>query len=56
MISHRLSSAQYVDEVFLIDDGEIKERGSHETLMKINGKYAEMYKMQQEQYALECEA
>ncbi len=56
MISHRLSSAKYVDEVFLIDGGEIKERGSHETLMKMNGKYAEMYKMQQEQYALECEA
>ncbi len=56
MISHRLSSAQYVDEVFLIDGGEIKERGSHDSLMKMNGKYAEMYKMQQEQYALECEA
>lgn len=55
MISHRLSSAQYVDEVFLIDNGEIIERGSHEALMKLEGKYAEMYRMQAEQYALECE-
>lgn len=56
MISHRLSSARFVDEVFLIEEGEIRERGSHETLMKLNGRYAEMYRLQQEQYALECEA
>lgn len=55
MISHRLSSAQYVDEVLLIDDGVIKERGTHESLMNANGLYAEMYRMQQEQYALEGE-
>lgn len=56
MVSHRLSSAQYVDEVFLIEDGAIKECGSHEALMNLNGKYAAMYRMQQDQYALEREA
>lgn len=56
MISHRLSSARYVDEVFLINDGMIEERGSHEALMRLNGKYAEMYRMQQDQYVLKCEA
>lgn len=56
MISHRLSSAKYVDEVFLIDSGVLAERGSHEELMKLNGKYAEMYRMQEEQYNLGCEA
>lgn len=56
MISHRLSSARLVDEVLLIDGGMIAERGSHEALMKLNGKYAEMYRMQEEQYELECEA
>lgn len=56
MISHRLSSAKYVDEVLLIDGGTIAERGSHEELMLLKGKYAEMYKMQEEQYDLGSEA
>lgn len=53
MVSHRLSSAKYVDEVLLMDQGVIAERGTHEELMKRNGKYAEMYRMQEEQYDLE---
>ena len=43
-ISHRLSSAVDADRIFLIEDGRIKESGSHSELMSMNGSYAEMFK------------
>ena len=50
-ISHRLSSAVLADRIFLMEDGCIKESGTHAELMKKNGKYAEMFRMQAENYA-----
>ncbi len=50
-ISHRLSSAVLADRIFLMDGGEIIESGSHDELMKQNGKYADMFRMQAENYA-----
>ncbi len=50
-ISHRLSSAVLADRIFLMDGGEIIESGSHEEMMKKNGRYAEMFRMQAENYA-----
>lgn len=49
-ISHRLSSAVDADRIFLIEDGRIKESGSHSELMSMNGSYAEMFKAQAESY------
>ncbi|MEE0835707.1 MAG: ABC transporter ATP-binding protein [Clostridia bacterium] len=49
-ISHRLSSAVDADRIFLIEDGSIKESGSHSELMRLNGSYAEMFKAQAESY------
>ncbi len=45
MIAHRLSSIKNVDEILVIDEGEIVERGAHNELMKKGGKYM---KLQQE--------
>lgn len=49
-ISHRLSSVQHADAVFMLEHGEIIERGTHKSLMKLDGAYADMYKKQAENY------
>jgi len=49
-ISHRLSSVQNADAVFMLEHGEIIERGTHKSLMKLGGVYADMYKKQAENY------
>ena len=50
MISHRLGSTKYADQIILMEDGEIKEVGTHEALMEINGMYAEMFAKQRKWY------
>ncbi len=50
MISHRLSTVRDADCIYLIENGEIAESGSHNQLMKQNGKYAAMFNMQAEKY------
>ena len=49
-ISHRLSSVQNADHVFLLENGEVKEEGTHRELMKKKGLYADMYLKQAENY------
>lgn len=49
-ISHRLSSSRFCDKILVFDKGRIIERGTHEQLMKIQGKYAELYSMQAQYY------
>ncbi|NDO19418.1 ABC transporter ATP-binding protein [Lachnospiraceae bacterium MD329] len=49
-ISHRLSSAVNADVIYLLEQGEIVEQGTHSELMSKNGKYAEMFNMQAKQY------
>ena len=50
-ISHRLSSATLADRVYMMEDGEIIEEGTHAELMDKNGKYAEMFRLQAKNYA-----
>ncbi|MCI9449885.1 MAG: ABC transporter ATP-binding protein [Clostridiales bacterium] len=52
-ISHRLSTTIMADRIYMLADGEIIEEGSHEELMKRDGKYAEMFRMQAEKYQKE---
>ncbi|QVK17137.1 ABC transporter ATP-binding protein [Mycoplasmatota bacterium] len=49
-ISHRLSSTKFCDQILYLENGEIKEDGTHEELMKINGMYANMFKIQSHYY------
>ena len=49
-ISHRLSSAVLADRVVLMEGGRIIESGSHSELMAQNGRYAEMFRKQAENY------
>ncbi len=49
-ISHRLSTTVMADEIFMLENGEIIEHGSHEELMEQDGKYAYMFRLQAEKY------
>ncbi len=46
IIAHRLSTIQHADEIVVLKEGEIIEKGSHETLMENAGDYQKLVKMQ----------
>jgi ATP-binding cassette subfamily B protein len=50
LISHRLSAAIMADTIYVLDNGSVVERGSHEELMVMNGLYRTMYTKQAEKY------
>ncbi len=52
-ISHRLSSTRFCDKIFFLENGKIKERGTHEELLERNGRYAEMFRVQSQYYVKE---
>ena len=43
VVSHRLSLAKAADHILLLENGRIAEEGSHSALLKLNGKYAELW-------------
>jgi len=49
-ISHRLSNTTLADKILVIGDGHIVEQGSHFELLKQNGKYAELFRLQASKY------
>jgi ABC-type multidrug transport system fused ATPase/permease subunit len=49
-ISHRLASTRFCDRIVLFDDGKIAEIGTHDELMSLEGKYAQMFKIQSQYY------
>lgn len=46
IVAHRLSTVKSADKIAVIDDGKIKEYGTHEELLSENGIYSELYKLQ----------
>lgn len=46
VIAHRLSTVVHADEIIVLDDGRIVERGTHNELMRIHGLYASMWNRQ----------
>lgn len=49
-ISHRLSTTRMADKIYMFEGGEIVERGSHDELMRFDGKYAKVYRVQAKKY------
>ncbi|MDW2798342.1 ABC transporter ATP-binding protein [Clostridium boliviensis] len=46
IIAHRLSTIRKADRIFVIDQGNIREAGNHEELMKLQGAYYQLYQSQ----------
>ncbi len=46
VISHRFSTVRRADHICVLDGGRLAERGTHDELMELDGKYAEMFRLQ----------
>jgi ATP-binding cassette subfamily B protein len=53
VIAHRLSTAADADEILVLEHGQITERGTHDELLRRNGKYAEMWNKQKDTQVVE---
>lgn len=51
-ISHRLSTTRHADRIFMLEKGCLIEAGTHDQLLRLNGKYAEMWRAQASKYVL----
>ena len=49
-ISHRLASTRFCDRIILLEGAGIVEEGTHEDLLKLNGRYAELFGIQSKYY------
>jgi ATP-binding cassette subfamily B protein len=47
IISHRISTVKNADNIIFIENGKILEQGTHEHLIRLKGRYANMFKLQQ---------
>ena len=56
LISHRVSTIQSADEIIVLDEGGVVERGTHQQLLALNGFYTELYNKQLIEEELEKEA
>ncbi len=50
LISHRFSTVRKANQIVIIEDGSIKELGTHEELLKLNGTYARLFNIQAKGY------
>ena len=50
LISHRFSSVRSADRIYVLHEGEVVEHGSHEELMALGGRYAELFTLQAAAY------
>ena len=46
IVAHRLSTIQHADNIIVLSHGEIVEQGNHDQLLKLKGKYYDLYTLQ----------
>jgi ATP-binding cassette subfamily B protein len=46
LISHRFSTVRMADRILVLADGSIQEQGTHEQLLSLGGRYAELFELQ----------
>jgi ATP-binding cassette subfamily B protein len=46
IVSHRISTVRGADQIFVLNEGRIVERGTHDALVRLNGLYAELHRKQ----------
>ncbi len=51
LISHRFSSVRHADNIVVLDGGRVIEQGSHEELIALDGRYAQLFRLQAERFA-----
>jgi ATP-binding cassette, subfamily B, bacterial len=56
LITHRLASVRHADRIFLMHEGELAEQGTHDELMRLGGRYAELYALQARMHAVPADA
>jgi ATP-binding cassette subfamily B multidrug efflux pump len=49
IVSHRVSSVKDADQILVLDQGKIIEKGTHEELLELNGSYCEIYNKQMQE-------
>ena len=50
-ISHRFATVRRADQILVILDGRVVERGTHDDLMALGGVYSELYSIQSDQFS-----
>jgi ABC-type multidrug transport system fused ATPase/permease subunit len=50
LISHRFSTVRMADQILVLEDGQIAEKGNHHQLIERGGRYSEMFELQAANY------
>jgi ABC-type multidrug transport system fused ATPase/permease subunit len=56
LITHRFGNVRMADRIYVLHQGRVVEHGSHSELMTLDGRYAELFNLQAEQFLAVAEA